>query len=69
MEVMNLKGYKNLLAFLKIYPNENFELNNGFHTLNNLFSDHSKKLEDATDSIRKKYGGNSIFPGIVIKEQ
>ena len=48
---------------------ENFELDNSFHTLNNFFSDHSKKLEDATYGIRKKYGGNSIFPGIVIKDQ
>ena len=48
---------------------ENFERNNDFQTLNDLFSDHSKKLEDATDSIRKKYGGDSIFPGIVINDQ
>ena len=48
---------------------ENFEPDNSSHTLDNFFNDHSKKLEDATDGIRKKYGGNSIFPGIVINDQ
>ena len=48
---------------------ENFEKDSNFLTLNNLFSDHSRKLEDATDSIRKKYGSKSIFPGIVINDR
>ena len=47
---------------------ENIVLENNTNIPDDLFNDQSKKLEDATDSIRKRYGSNSIYPGLVINK-
>lgn len=47
---------------------ENFEQLPAYSSSSDLFSNHNKKLEDATDKIRKKYGHTSIFPGLLMNK-